>query len=96
MSLTNEDIKHIANLARLEMNDQEIEKFAKQMSAILEHAKLLEEVDTSDVEPIAQITELEHITFPDQEKNCEHSEELLETSPSGTVNRMIKVKKVFK
>lgn len=95
MALSKEDVKHIATLARLEMSEEEMEKFSKQLSAILEHAKLLEEVDTEGVEPIAQITGLEHVTEKDQAKACEETDQLLDQSPNGTVNRMIKVKKVL-
>ena len=95
MNLTNDQVKHIAKLARLDLSEAEIEKFSLQLSGILKHAKILEEVDTTDVEPIAQITGLEHVTFEDEVKDCDYSDELLEQSPQGTQERMIKVKNVF-
>lgn len=95
MSLSKKDVKHIAKLARLQMNETEIDKFSKQLSGILEDAKKLDEVNTENVEPIAQITGLKSVNFKDEVRDCDHSEELLDQSPQGTQDRMIKVKNVF-
>ena len=95
MALSNDEIKHIAKLARLEMDDADLEKFSAQLSGILENAKILDEVDVEGVEPIAQITGLERRVMKDEVKDCEFADELLGQSPSGTEDRMIKVKKVF-
>jgi len=95
MKLTHDDVKNIAKLARLELTDTEIEKFSAQLSDILSHAKLLDEVDTENVEPIAQITGLESVTFEDVVKDCEFSDELIEQTPQEVQDHMIKVKNVF-
>lgn len=95
MALTNDEIKTIAKLARLEMDDADLEKFTTQLSGILEDAKKLDEVDTEGVKPIAQITGLENRVMKDSVNDCEFADELLGQSPSGTEDRMIKVKKVF-
>lgn len=95
MALTKDDVKHIAKLARLEMGDAEIEKFQGQLSGILDHAKMLEEIDTTNVEPIAQITGLRNVSFEDKVKDCDVKEALLEQSPMDKQDGMIKVKNVF-
>ena len=95
MSLTKDEVKHIAKLARLELTDEETGKFASQLSAILENAKMLDEVNTDSVEPIAQITGLENVQFKDEVNACDYTDELLGQSPNGTEDRMIKVKNVF-
>lgn len=95
MNLTSDEVRHIAKLARLELSEAEIEKFSKQLSDILNHAKLLNEVNTDDVEPIAQITGLESVTFEDSEKGCEYTDELLKETPQEVQDHMIKVKNVF-
>ncbi len=93
--ITKEEVKHIAKLARLELTDEEVEKFEKQLSDILEHAKMLDEVNTDNVEPIAQITGLESVNFKDEKKDCDVTDELLEQSPQDIQDHMIKVKNVF-
>jgi aspartyl-tRNA(Asn)/glutamyl-tRNA(Gln) amidotransferase subunit C len=95
MQLSNEEVKHIAKLARLGLTDDEIKKFSGQLSDILGHAKMLEEVDTSRVEPIAQITGLKDVFFNDERKDCKFSDKLLAQSPQQIQDNMIKVKSVF-
>lgn len=67
--LTEEEVRNIARLAQLTLTDEEVKKFQGQLSSVLEYISLLGEVDTSLVEQIAQVTELENIfradeTFP--------------------------------
>ncbi|MBU0727176.1 Asp-tRNA(Asn)/Glu-tRNA(Gln) amidotransferase subunit GatC [Patescibacteria group bacterium] len=95
MQLSQEDVKHIAKLARLELNEKEVDKFSNQLSDILSHAKILDEVDTSSVEPIAQITGLKDVFFDDERKDCEFTDELLAQSPMEKQDHMLKVKSVF-
>ncbi|MBI4130776.1 Asp-tRNA(Asn)/Glu-tRNA(Gln) amidotransferase subunit GatC [Candidatus Roizmanbacteria bacterium] len=49
--LTDQEIRHIAKLARLPLTDKEIEKFRGQLSSILDYMQKLNEVDTANVEP---------------------------------------------
>jgi aspartyl-tRNA(Asn)/glutamyl-tRNA(Gln) amidotransferase subunit C len=53
MSLTREDVARIAHLARLALTDDELEHYGGQLSAILEYAARLEELDLSGIEPSA-------------------------------------------
>ncbi len=55
-SLTHDQVRHIAKLARLRLTDAEAEKYAKELSSILSYVDMLQEVDTSSVEPTAQVT----------------------------------------
>jgi len=95
MKLSKEEVKHIAKLARLKLTDEETEKFSKQLSDILSHAKMLDEVNTDNVEAIAQITGLKNVLFPDKEKKCGYTDELLKQTPQQIQDHMIKVKSVF-
>jgi len=49
-------VKHIAHLARIGISEGEVEKFAKELDAILEYVKVLEGANVEGVEPIAHIT----------------------------------------
>ena len=55
MSLTLEQVEHIANLARLELNDEEKARYRQQLSAILDYIEALKAVDTSDIPPTASV-----------------------------------------
>ena len=54
--LTSSQVRHIAKLARLILSGQEVEKFTKELSSILQYVDMLSEVDTSTVPPTAQVT----------------------------------------
>ena len=95
MQLSHDEVKHIAKLARLGLTDKEVEKFSVQLSDILSHAKMLVEVDTSKVEPVAQITGLQDVFYEDRRKDCVYMDELLAQSPQKIQDHMIKVKSVF-
>ncbi len=95
MALNADDIKHIAKLAKLELTDAEIEKFLPQLSRILEMAKMLDEVDTSKVQPIAQITGIDNMVYEDVVNTFPHPEKLLAQSPQEITGNMIKVKNIF-
>jgi len=63
MSISKEQVEHIAKLARIEIKD--VGKFQKDLSAILDYVKQLEKVNTKNVNRIAQITDLEDIVRED-------------------------------
>lgn len=95
MKLSKEEVQRIAKLARLKLSEAEIEKFGGQLSEILSKAKMLDEVDTSKVEPIAQITGLRNVTFADIPQPSDLADKLLAQSPMPIQDHMIKVKNVF-
>lgn len=47
-----EDVKHVAKLARLELTEEEIEKYSKQLDEIIKHVEQMNEVDTTGIEPM--------------------------------------------
>lgn len=68
MSLTTDQVKHIAKLSRLELSDAEIEKFRTQLSAVLGYIEKLDELDTSTVEPTVNTTGIINRLREDTEK----------------------------
>ncbi|MGH9404901.1 MAG: Asp-tRNA(Asn)/Glu-tRNA(Gln) amidotransferase subunit GatC [Terriglobia bacterium] len=55
MSLTEKDVRYVAELAHLDLTDDEVRRFQPQLAAILDYAQKLNELDTSNVEPLAQV-----------------------------------------
>ncbi len=51
MSLSKEDIRHVAHLARLALSEQELERYTSQLAQILDYAATLDELETAGVEP---------------------------------------------
>lgn len=55
MKITNKDVDHVATLARLELDDAERDRMAGQLSDILTYIEKLNELDTDNVQPMAQV-----------------------------------------
>ncbi|MCA9412100.1 MAG: Asp-tRNA(Asn)/Glu-tRNA(Gln) amidotransferase subunit GatC [Candidatus Omnitrophica bacterium] len=65
MSVTREEVKHIALLSRLELTEEEMDRYAEQLSAILDYAAKLNELDTAGVEPLFHAVPVENVFRPD-------------------------------
>lgn len=63
MSVTKEDVYYVANLARLQLSDDEAESLQKDMNKILGYMETLNELDTSKVEPLEHVTEITATSF---------------------------------
>lgn len=61
-------VNHIAKLANLRLAPQEVKKFCHQLSKILNYIQQLEEVDTQNVAPTNQVTDLENVFREDKVK----------------------------
>lgn len=55
MKISREEVLYVASLARLDLQAEEVDRLANQLSAILEHVEKLEELDVEDVEPMAHV-----------------------------------------
>lgn len=55
------DVKHIANLANLQVTDEESHTYEKQLSEVLEYIAKLDEVEVTGIEPTSQVTGLENV-----------------------------------
>jgi aspartyl-tRNA(Asn)/glutamyl-tRNA(Gln) amidotransferase subunit C len=58
MKVTQRDVQYVANLANLELTDDERARMEKDLNAILDHIDGLAEVDTTNVEPMAQVMQV--------------------------------------
>ena len=67
-TITPEGVTHVANLARLEFNEEEIQHFTEQLARILDYIGKLNELETTDVEPTSHIHPLQNVTKPDVAK----------------------------
>lgn len=93
-TITLPEVKKIAKLARLELSDAEIAKYAGQLSAILGYIKQLQEVETENVAMTSQVTGLSNVMRDDMVASGENAEELVKMAPASEDN-LVKVKAVF-
>ena len=66
MSLTRKDVEHVASLARLGLSDIELDMLQDQLSSILGHIEVLNQLDTEAIPPTAQVIQLENVLRPDE------------------------------
>lgn len=92
--LTEQQIKHVAKLAKLELADNEVEKFQKQLSEVLDYFNILNEVDTERIEPTSQVTGLENVMREDKPVDSLSQEESL-SGTNKTEKKMFKVEKII-
>ena len=97
MSITQQDVEHIAHLARIELTAEEKKMFETELSGILSFVETLNELDTSNVEPVNGGTMLEDVMRDDEQSDVYMegmSARLVEAAPEKKDN-FIKVKSVF-
>ena len=81
MSLTNREVQHIANLARMNLTEDELELYRNQLSAILDYFQQLEGLDTKDVPPTSNVSVDQNPLREDQPDSSLSPEELLNNAP---------------
>jgi aspartyl-tRNA(Asn)/glutamyl-tRNA(Gln) amidotransferase subunit C len=81
MTLTLEEVDHIAELARLRLTPEEKERYREQLSAILDYAARLLALDTSGIPPTSSVLPPHSVLRPDQSRPGLTLEELLRNAP---------------
>jgi aspartyl-tRNA(Asn)/glutamyl-tRNA(Gln) amidotransferase subunit C len=82
MTLSLEEIEHIADLARLQLTAEEKELYRQQLSAVLDYMAKLREVDTARIEPTATVLPLRTVLRPDVARPSLKPAELLANAPA--------------
>jgi aspartyl-tRNA(Asn)/glutamyl-tRNA(Gln) amidotransferase subunit C len=83
MKLTAQEVRHVAELAKLALSDAEIEMFTEQLSTILEYAEQVQEVDTSSVDPTPYVLALQNVMAEDLPRPCFDNETALANAPDS-------------
>ncbi len=81
MAITREEVLHVARLARLELSEDEIERFQGQLSAILDAVSKVSELDLSDVPPTSHPLELANVWAEDEPRPCLPLEDVFANAP---------------
>lgn len=81
MTLTLEEVEHIADLARLRLTEEEKNRFRQQLSAILDYAASLQALDTSSIPPTFSVLPVRSRLRPDEPRPGLPREELLRNAP---------------
>ena len=92
--ITNEEVRKVAYLARLELNENEINNHSKQLEKILEYIKELQKIDTDEVPCMTRAIEVVNVLRKDEKKNSDCTKELIELGPSRE-DQYFKVPKII-
>ena len=88
MSVTNEQVRHIAKLARIAMSDEEIERLAPELNNILGWVEQLAEVNTDGVEPLTAVIDLKLRLRDDVVNDGNIRDQILANAPSDQRRRL--------
>ena len=92
--INKEEVQKVAHLARLELNENEINNHVEQLEKILDYVRQLEKIDTDNVPCTTRAIEVINVFRKDEKKNSDCNKELLELGPSREDN-YFKVPKII-
>ncbi|MBT4384990.1 Asp-tRNA(Asn)/Glu-tRNA(Gln) amidotransferase subunit GatC [Candidatus Peregrinibacteria bacterium] len=95
MKLSDEEVRKLADLARLYLTDEEVERFGGQLTDILTYVGVLSELDTEGVPETCQVTGLSNVTMKDEIVELTDPDELLEVSPLDKKDHQIRIKRLM-
>lgn len=93
MSSPDLDVRYVANLARIDLTDDEITRFQAQLGRVLEYVEQLDQVDISNVEPTAHANAVFNVFRPDEPRDGLSKEAALSNAPRQA-NGLVMVTKV--
>jgi aspartyl-tRNA(Asn)/glutamyl-tRNA(Gln) amidotransferase subunit C len=76
-----EQVLHVARLARLRVEEDDVERIATELSQILDHIETISQLDLEGVEPTDHVVELENVLRPDEPRPSWPRETMLEQAP---------------
>ena len=83
MPLSLSEVEHVAELARLSLTDEEKRLFRDQLSAILDYAAVIQDVDTSAIPPTATVLPLRSVMRDDVARPSLHQDDVLANAPDA-------------
>ena len=92
--ISNDEVKKVAQLARLELNESEIKQHAGQLEKILDYINQLEKINTENIPCTTRAIEVINVLRKDEKKDYENTEKLLDLAPSRE-NKFFKVPKII-
>lgn len=87
MSLTRDQVAHIAELAKLALSESELEQMTQQLSDILEYAARLNRLDTEAIAPTASVLPVENVMRPDEVTPSLERDEVMRNAPDTDASR---------
>ena len=92
--ISSDEVKKVAQLARLELNENEIQQHEEQLEKILDYIKQLEKINTDNIPCTTRAIEVVNALRKDEKRDYENYEELLDLAPSKE-DKFFKVPKII-
>ena len=83
MNLTKDEVAHVAELAKLQLSDRELEEFSGQLGQILTYAQQVQSVDTSAVPPTPQVLPLTNVLASDEASVSLSNKQAVDNAPDS-------------
>ena len=84
--LSRDQVLHVARLARLELTDDEVERFSGELSKVLDHIEKISELgDMADVEPTSHVVTVENALRAEEPRPSWPAETMLESAPDAAL-----------
>ncbi len=93
--ISTDDVRHLAQLSSLQLSDEEVGSLKDDIVNILNYIDILTELDTENVEPTYQVTDLENVWRSDEVENNAVTREQLLALASDAQDNQVKVPKVL-
>ncbi len=85
--ITSNQVRHVANLARLRVSDEEVQTFTNQLEGLLEHFSAISAIDTKGVQPTSHPIAINNVFRKDVPTPSLSQEQVLSNAPSSEDNR---------
>lgn len=94
MQLTSDEVRKISELCRIELKPEEVEKFRKELSLVLDYVSELNKVDTEGVEEISQVTGLVNVLREDKVEYSDLRDKIIKNFPESK-DGYLKIKSIL-
>jgi aspartyl-tRNA(Asn)/glutamyl-tRNA(Gln) amidotransferase subunit C len=83
--LSREEVLHVARLARLQLSEEEVERFAGELSKVLDYVEKISELDLADVPPTSHVVNVENALRADEPRPSLPRDVALESAPDAAL-----------
>lgn len=92
--ISEQEVKKVAEMARIALTDEEAAKFQKDLSSVLDYVVALQEVNTDGLEIVSSVTDLENVHRNDVAQPVEYQEDIMANAPERK-DRYYQVKSIL-
>ena len=79
--ISEEEVRHVAKLARLKITKAEARTYQKELNAVLEHFATLQELDTEGIEPMSHVLDMKNVWRDDRPGKSKKTDSMLQNAP---------------